>query len=272
MAQEILTTRKAAQLLEVGVSTLKRWSDEGLIETRRTAGGHRRYARDAVERFRDRREAGGPSWGDRWIQLLVKHDDPLLICAELLLCRSRLGAWWRVADELGRVLEELGSQWERGLLSVLEEHMASERLQRALTWTYQNLPVPPRHRVCILVAAPGDDHTLGLSLAELCCREVGWSTVWVGRRTPMTDLRRSIHEGAIHMVAVSASLASTDSTLLSGHLRELTETCEPAGVELVVGGEGAWPDELSFGHRVKDFGTFHGLLERLTATSARTTR
>lgn len=44
-----LTTRQAAALLGVSVSTVKRWADEGLLACEYTPGGHRRIRRAAVE-------------------------------------------------------------------------------------------------------------------------------------------------------------------------------------------------------------------------------
>lgn len=188
----------------------------------------------------------------------------MVIAAELLLARSRLDAWWSVAHELGHVLDELGRLWESEELTVLQEHLASERLRRALTWTYQGMPETPGAPACMLITAAGDDHTLGLSLAELCCREAGWSTLWAGRRTPMADLKRSLDEGKLQMVAVSASQASSDGDLLLAQYRALAAACEENEVELVVGGMGAWPEEPPYGHRLHDFETFHQLLLRLT--------
>ncbi len=49
--EDMLTTREAAHELGVGPTTVKRWADEGLLETGRTAGGHRRYTRQSVERL-----------------------------------------------------------------------------------------------------------------------------------------------------------------------------------------------------------------------------
>jgi excisionase family DNA binding protein len=45
-----LTLGEAARYLGVHESTLRRWSDAGRIESRRTAGGHRRFGRFALER------------------------------------------------------------------------------------------------------------------------------------------------------------------------------------------------------------------------------
>lgn len=40
---KLMTTKEAADQLGVGTTTIKRWSDEGVLHCVRTAGGHRRY-------------------------------------------------------------------------------------------------------------------------------------------------------------------------------------------------------------------------------------
>lgn len=48
---ELLTIREASELFRVSASTLRRWSDSGLIPSSRTPGGHRRYSKEAIEGF-----------------------------------------------------------------------------------------------------------------------------------------------------------------------------------------------------------------------------
>jgi len=48
---ELLTTRQAAEIVGVGTTSIKRWSDEGKLPAIKTAGGHRRYRRRDVERL-----------------------------------------------------------------------------------------------------------------------------------------------------------------------------------------------------------------------------
>ena len=50
-ANELLTSTEAAAIASVGVSTIKRWADQGTIPYVRTVGGHRRFERSSVERL-----------------------------------------------------------------------------------------------------------------------------------------------------------------------------------------------------------------------------
>ncbi len=49
MTNEWLTLKDAAELLGVHPSTVRTWSDKGLLPVHRTQGGHRRYKRSEVE-------------------------------------------------------------------------------------------------------------------------------------------------------------------------------------------------------------------------------
>jgi excisionase family DNA binding protein len=259
-----LSVREAARLLEVGVSTVKRWADNGIITSFRTVGGHRRFARHEVERVRASRLAAS-SGSDR-LDVLAESDS-LVLAAELLRARARLGSWCAVADETGQLLEELGQRWERGQISVLEEHLASERLARALLWCENGLPTPSDGPICLLATAEGDDHTLGLSLAELCCREAGWSVRWAGRRTPLAEVATAIGSGEVQMVALSASRASTDAELLRRNYETVAAAARPADVAVVLGGEGPWPEQPPYGHRLRGFEAFNRLLVRLASAA-----
>ncbi len=52
MEKPYLTPNEAAALLMVAPATLRVWADKGLLKALTTAGGHRRFLRDELERFR----------------------------------------------------------------------------------------------------------------------------------------------------------------------------------------------------------------------------
>lgn len=250
----LLTTVEAARILEVGTSTLKRWADEGNIACVRTAGGHRRFRREDLASFRCH-EAGtapGPrSQTDAWLRLLVTDADSHSVAGELYAARGRLGAWWRVAEELGLVLQVVGERWRDGQLSITEEHIASNHLQRGVQQCVQGIPVA-RDAPCLLLAtAEGDEHTLGLQLVELCAREVGFRSRFVGANSPVEDL--IAHVGGARAVALSASGYSGDAEKLRGQYELVAAATRARGSWLILGGEGQWPAVPEYGFRVRSF-------------------
>lgn len=266
----MLTTTEAAGLAAVTPSTIKRWADQGFLPYVRTAGGHRRFERFTLERvLRAQRapDALGDSEAAAWVRCLV-HGRRHELDSRLLEARERHGAWFRVADELVLALIELGEQWARGELSIAEEHVASDALTRALARIGDSLPTRLDGPLCALACAGDDEHTLGLSLAELCLREAGFSPLWLGRRTPSVELLRVVRADRVALVALSASQASSDRKQLGRLVREVGAACVEHDVELVLGGAGAWPTQPAYGTRLSSFALFR---ERLDALMTRLT-
>jgi methylmalonyl-CoA mutase cobalamin-binding subunit len=122
------------------------------------------------------------------------------------------------------------------------------------------LPIRLDGPKCILACAGEDEHTLGLSLAELCLRELGWTPLWLGRRTPVAEVVRLVGGGRVSMVALSASSLPGDEQALRAITDEVGAVCKERGVALVLGGAGAWPAQPSFGVRLPSFAAFHDYL------------
>src|ERR671912_587130 len=67
-----LTTKAVAKLLRVSEATVKRWADNGLLQSDKTVGGHRRFSLNAVAHLR--RELGiGPGADTRSRQAAQKR-------------------------------------------------------------------------------------------------------------------------------------------------------------------------------------------------------
>lgn len=268
MSHELLTTAEAARLAGVGASSVKRWADQNLLRCVRTAGGHRRFRRSDFEAFL--REHGEAIIGAaaEWVELAL-NGGVFEIQGELFRARDRLGAWYEVANELGAALAELGARWARREISVIEEHVASEKLTRAIERAVESIPTSDAAPRCLLATAQGDEHTLGLSLVELCLREAGWSSVWSGRSTPLEELAALARSGRLEMLALSASSASTNERRLRAEALKISEACREAGVSLVFGGNGAWPEEPPYGVRLRDFSALYRFATDLRAAVPR---
>ncbi len=88
------TTHEAAELLGVTPRTVQLWCESGVLDSRRTSGGHRRIPRDALDRLRTEQQGqpapvAQPPSLPRRLRILVVEDEPAL----LRLYRLRLSAW-----------------------------------------------------------------------------------------------------------------------------------------------------------------------------------
>jgi MerR family transcriptional regulator, light-induced transcriptional regulator len=266
----LLTTREVARLLGVGTTSVKRWADSGLLRCVKTPGGHRRFPRGDVDTFLARNpheiDAGKPSLQsncDTWLLRLIQGMGASEIARKLEAEHSRHGSWFAVADAMADVLDEIGRAWARGDITVIQEHIISERIVRATARLSEGISMSQDALVCLLMAAEGDDHTLGLNLVELCMREAGWKVAWVGRRTPVHLVCEFITRSDIDMVAVSASEYSRDSVALADQAARLGATCENLDIPLLLGGRGLWPENPRYGRRVHTFQQLRELLNEL---------
>ena len=258
----LLTSAEAAARLGVGVTAIKRWADEGVLPCVRTAGGHRRFDAREVER-RGRASLAGhdDEWG-RWIETLVDAGNIHAVLALVFAERARRAAWFEVAPYLGELLKAIGDRWASGRLTIAQEHIASSALQRALGVVAETMPLAPDAPRCLLACADGEDHTLGLSLVELCLREAGWRAVWAGGRTRPVDVCERVKAGRLQMVALSASSMMTERRALRAQVRVVGSACQRGGIPLLLGGTGEWPDPPQFGMRIRDWRDFNGAIRR----------
>lgn len=254
-----MTTSSAARALQISVATVKRWAEVGLLPSHRTPGGHRRFWKEDVDRLRIRLASDSGSLG-RWVEKLL-HDPDRAVSAALHLEREHLGSWSRVADSLGPVIRQIGHEWEAGTLCVLDEHVASTRLSRALSRCCEQFEARPSAPRALLATPEGEEHTLGLSLVELCMRERGWRAIWAGRATPGSELVSAAARGLIDAIALSASVASAPGSL-AREIALLAPVCRARGIRLIVGGNGPWPERLEYGDVER---TFAGLERWMSA-------
>jgi excisionase family DNA binding protein len=83
--EDVMTTREAGETLGVAVRTVQLWVEAGVLPAWRTAGGHRRIARSAVEKLMAERQSDlssvktQPDSSIPALKLLLVEDDPTLL-------------------------------------------------------------------------------------------------------------------------------------------------------------------------------------------------
>ena len=179
---------------------------------------------------------------------------------EIARLHARLGDWFATADYLGRVVEELGRANEEREWTMPEEQVASTRLSLALANVSAYLSVPPAAPLGLLANPSGDQHTLGLSIAQPCLRSVGFDTLWVGAGSSAADLASYIRDSRIALVALSASAYSTDQVALGAAYRDIASACNHRGAILILCGPGKWPEPIDYGYRCHSFQEMRDIL------------
>ena len=76
-SKRLIGIAKAAELLGVGISTLRAWDDSGALKAERTKGGHRRYRIEDIEQ----------------LQGVVSEDNPPNDCAAVELDKNSIGVY-----------------------------------------------------------------------------------------------------------------------------------------------------------------------------------
>lgn len=258
-----MSTKDAMNILGVGATTIKRWADEGHLVANRTSGGHRRFDRSEVMRLMRH----GPEHHrdlpqiEIWAQRLTATRFTGSLPEQIRKYQETLGSWFELADFLGDIVNEIGTSWADGMISAVDEHIASSRMRSALSVLSASTTVSDTAPICRLVALSGERHELGLALARLCLRKRGYETTFIGGDTPVKDLVEFILENEQRIVGVSASRWSTDYGTLEKAYSEISAACRKQGTELILGGEGAWPEYTSHAHRCHRFVDLPEILE-----------
>lgn len=130
----------------------------------------------------------------------------------------------------------IGDAWLRGEIEVVEEHLYTELLQNTLRSAINAYPIRGRSPRVLLTTISGEEHSLGLLMAEAMLVPEGARCVSLGCQTPLSDIRLAAGSGEFDVVALSFSAAYPGRQAVEAltSLRNLL----PEAVTLWAGGTG----------------------------------
>lgn len=241
----------------VGTELLRAWERRyGLLTPSRTATGYRLYSDDDVQRVQRMRALleSGLSAAEAARQAVSEPPvpagtAPAASAGELRAALERLDdagahaafdrllADYTTGAVLGSVvlplLHELGDGWERGEISVAQEHFASNLLRGRLLGLARGWDRGAGPRA-VLACPPGERHDLGLVIFGLALRERGWRITFLGADTPPDTIDETVRR----LEPRALVLAVTDAARLAG-VAETAARLDGAGTAIWVGGAGA---------------------------------
>lgn len=151
----------------------------------------------------------------------------------------RMGLGSAITGLLAPLTVEVGERWMRGELQVFEEHIYSESVQVVLRQAIQAVPplaLQTKPRV-LLTTLPGEQHGLGLLMAEALMVLEGCPCLSLGVQTPPADIALAAAAHRADIVALSFS-GFISAALVGEALADLRQRL-PAALELWAGGSSA---------------------------------
>lgn len=250
-----VSPKQLARALRVSESSVKRWCDQGVIATMRTAGGHRRIAIAAVIEFLQKHEyrvvqpellgmpvtAGctertlhraQPSF--REALLLGDEQQARAVILDLFLAHDDLSAI--LDDVMARSLHEIGDLWCCGDADVYQERRACEISLRLLHELRQLIPTQdPPAGLAIGGTHQYDTYHLPNAMVDLILRRVGWETHNLGVGLPFDTLRVAIAHHRPRLFWMSVSHVEDESQFVQDY--ENLYASAPPQTAFVVGGQ-----------------------------------
>jgi methanogenic corrinoid protein MtbC1 len=131
---------------------------------------------------------------------------------------------------------EIGRLWERGEITVAQEHLTTAVTQLAMAMLYPYLFQGPESERRLVATGVGTEaHEIGIRMVADLAQRDGWSTTYLGSGSPVDGVVDEIVRRAADVLAISATMTSHVP-----HVRTLIAAVRSdprcAGVRIVVGG------------------------------------
>lgn len=251
---QLLSPKQVANAIGASESSLKRWCDQGLLKTVKTAGGHRRIPVQEALRFarerniaaaephllamvattdrKARRVENGP---ERLIEALLGGNETLCNALVLEYFQAGVSASRIFDDIVTPAFRTLGEKWECKALEIYEERSACQIMLRILHELRLRQPAPVTKRIAMGATCEGDPYSLPIMMGEVVLRSVGWDTRLLGCSIPLSSVSKAIqqHQPAIFWLSVSSIV---DPIAFINEFNQLSEAASKSNTAIVVGG------------------------------------
>lgn len=236
-----LTTRQAAEVLEVHESTIKRWCTEDNLVCEVTSGGHRRLTLKSLLAFSDEKSLNiffnrfRPNQVEVYeaLQPMIQHGnfDHLITYSikeifnrdsmrlhnlfYYLIDRSPYSIAQLFDNFFSPLMSRVGTYWEEGLIDVAVEHFTSEIVSDAINYfcathilTKKSLLTTPQNLV-LVACAEGNMHYFGAKCTQIILQDKNIPVYYLGSSLPYRDLAHfQTHTQASDIILSFSSLQS----------------------------------------------------------------
>lgn len=106
------------------------------------------------------------------------------------------------------ILKTTGLMWQKGEISIANEHFISNLIDRWLAMTSTATQSPKKPYSAVFIVPSGEEHVLILKMIKEYFRQNNWKTYYLGNSIPFSSLNSFIELNKIDLVAMSVSIQS----------------------------------------------------------------
>ncbi len=251
------TVREVEERTGVPASSLRQWERRyGFPKPERSESGYRYFSEgdiDAISRMRDLVAEGVPPsraaamvmeaelapGGSRPTDDLSNELSDALVALDSGRAENVLGAAIALypldavlLEVIRPALVRIGDLWHAGTISVATEHFASNYLQGRLRSLLRIMPDQAGGSLVVVACAPAEQHELGALILALMLKRSGFTVVYLGANTPLSDLADMVEKQRADAVMISTT---TEESL--ARLKAETPVLRSLPALLVLGGK-----------------------------------
>ena len=253
---------------DVSESTIKRWSDAGMLRCRKTIGGHRKFELEDIMEFQNQcdlakteaAEKGKAECSSELKRLLNESDfqglanrykqaalagQSVLVLSLLSQSNQHGFSLATIGEEIIKpAMHEVGEMWRTGKIRVLDEHLATLSTIEALTDLHgQVAKNASPARIAIVGCSEGELHQLASILVRDMLEAEGWKVIYLGSHTPLFSFAEAINRFKPQIVCISITMMDNLERAVRDY-EALRRTASKHETKIIIGGAALKNDEV----------------------------
>ncbi len=268
---QYFNSEEAARILNVNVSSIKRWTEDGTLECVKTAGGHRKFTMQHLAKFLEQHKTKTtranlfPIESNEDLEIntrILKADFDFLIdyvseqsriCNRDRVHRVFSGLYlaqhplYEIYDQLVTpVLHRNGELWMNGQINVIEEHFSTQTIRDCLV-RLQGIIQLPSEKIgtafCLIMSH--ELHDVAIKMVDHVLELKGYKILFSGQMTPSIKIERIFDIYQPDRVYISSTIV-TDVNLVQAEFDKICYVAQAHNAQVFVGGQGF--DVIDFSH------------------------
>ncbi|MFZ5519170.1 MAG: B12-binding domain-containing protein [Candidatus Zhuqueibacterota bacterium] len=262
---------EAAKVLNVNVSTIKRWTQEGKLKCVKTPGGHRKFTMQHLAEFLESNKTQiskanlYPAENEDDLNIsshVLKRDYEFLIqhTLEQALQSNRENVQrilnglymgqiplYEIYDKLVTpVMHRVGDLWASGTIGVTEEHFSTQTIRDCLIRLQGSLQLPSGENgraFCLIMSS--ELHDIALKMVDHILELRGVKVYFSGQMTPSIKIERVFQRYRPDRVYISSTIVENQN-LAQAEFDKICYISAEYHARVYVGGQGF--DVLDYSH------------------------